>query len=160
MGIVLYRIDERLIHGQVVVGWGRELMPARYVVVDDELAKSDWEQELYRLGLNEGAEAVFARASEALECLQDWKADETRSVLLTRDVGTMLELAGSGLLEGDKVNVGGMHHAEGRSRVASYVYLGDADREMLKRLEQCGVEVSARELPGSAKVSLETLLRI
>ena len=44
--IVLFRVDERLIHGQVVIGWGHELRPERYVVVDDDLAESPWEQEL------------------------------------------------------------------------------------------------------------------
>ena len=53
MAIVLYRVDERLIHGQVVLGWGRELRPGRYVVVDDALAESEWEQELYRLSVAE-----------------------------------------------------------------------------------------------------------
>ena len=38
MPVVLCRVDERLIHGQVVIGWGHELRPDRYVVVDDEIA--------------------------------------------------------------------------------------------------------------------------
>ena len=38
MAIVLYRVDERLIHGQVVIGWGSQLQPSRYLVVDDALA--------------------------------------------------------------------------------------------------------------------------
>ena len=51
MAIVLFRVDERLIHGQVVVGWGTRLHPNRIVVVDDDLAVSPWEQDLYTLGL-------------------------------------------------------------------------------------------------------------
>ena len=45
MPVVLYRIDERLIHGQVVMGWGPQLAVEHYVVVDDELATSEWEQD-------------------------------------------------------------------------------------------------------------------
>ena len=44
MAVLLYRVDERLIHGQGVVGWGTRLHPNRIVVVDDELALSEWEQ--------------------------------------------------------------------------------------------------------------------
>jgi mannose/fructose/N-acetylgalactosamine-specific phosphotransferase system component IIB len=51
MPIVLHRVDERLIHGQVVVGWGAQLHAARIVVVDDDIAASEWEQDLYCLGL-------------------------------------------------------------------------------------------------------------
>ena len=48
MPIVLFRVDERLIHGQVVVGWGSKLRPDRFLVVDAALATSEWEQELYK----------------------------------------------------------------------------------------------------------------
>jgi mannose/fructose/N-acetylgalactosamine-specific phosphotransferase system component IIB len=51
MPIVLFRVDERLIHGQVVVGWGGPLHADRIVVVDDAIAGSPWEQELYCLGV-------------------------------------------------------------------------------------------------------------
>jgi PTS system mannose-specific IIB component/fructoselysine and glucoselysine-specific PTS system IIB component len=48
---MLYRIDDRLIHGQVVVGWGQPLDLKFIVLVDDTVASSDWEQELYRMGV-------------------------------------------------------------------------------------------------------------
>ena len=47
----LYRIDDRLIHGQVVVGWGQPLDVGFIVLVDDVVAASEWEQELYRMGV-------------------------------------------------------------------------------------------------------------
>ncbi len=44
MSLDLVRVDDRLIHGQVVVGWGRELKPDLVVLVDDEVAANEWEQ--------------------------------------------------------------------------------------------------------------------
>jgi len=159
VGIVLYRVDERLIHGQVVIGWGSQLNPGRYVVVDDALAASEWEQELYRLSLPEDVEAEFATVKEARRKLPGWQEEEVRSVLLTRDLRTMLELGEAGLLEGESVNVGGIHHAPGRTQVRPYVYLDDEDRGRLHRFEELGVNVIARDLPDSVRVSLSTLLK-
>jgi mannose/fructose/N-acetylgalactosamine-specific phosphotransferase system component IIB len=51
MAIHLYRIDDRLIHGQVVVGWGQPLNVRFLVLVDDLVASSDWEKELYRMAI-------------------------------------------------------------------------------------------------------------
>jgi mannose/fructose/N-acetylgalactosamine-specific phosphotransferase system component IIB len=65
MPVVLYRVDERLIHGQVVVGWGARLSPDRIVVVDDDIAASDWEQELYMLGLPPQIEGRFEDVATA-----------------------------------------------------------------------------------------------
>ncbi|HZD04341.1 MAG TPA: PTS sugar transporter subunit IIB, partial [Longimicrobiales bacterium] len=142
MPIVLFRVDERLIHGQVVIGWGERLQPDRYLVVDDELAASPWEQELYRLGAGD-ATAVFTDVAEARVRLATWKEDAWRSVLLTRDLESMLRLARDGLLRGESVNLGGIHHAEGRTRVRPYLYLGPAEREAIHALEEEeGVSVS------------------
>lgn len=158
MPILLYRVDERLIHGQVVLGWGSRLNPSRYIVVDDALAGSEWEQELYRLSLDDRAEARFASVDEALAALPAWQEDPTRTVLLTRDVETMLRLAEGGGLEGQEVNLGGLHHASGRVAVRSYLHLDDGDRERLRRLDALGVRVSGRDLPDSLKVGLEALV--
>jgi mannose/fructose/N-acetylgalactosamine-specific phosphotransferase system component IIB len=159
VGIVLYRVDERLIHGQVVIGWGSQLNPRRYLVVDDKLAASEWEQELYRLSLPETVTAEFVSAADAGELIETWRDEAPRSVLLTRDIQTMLRLVERGLLDGAAVNVGGIHHAPGRTQVRSYLYLDDDDRRRLQRMEELGVTVTARDLPDSVRVPLATLLK-
>lgn len=158
MSILLYRVDERLLHGQVIIGWGNQLRPRRYLVVDDHLAGSDWEQELYRLSLPDETVAEFVDVETGRRRLDSWRGDDVRSVLLTRDVETMARLAEGGTLEGEKINLGGIHAAEGRQQVRSYLYLGDSEREQIRRLEAEGVEVTGKDLPDSTRVSLETLL--
>jgi mannose/fructose/N-acetylgalactosamine-specific phosphotransferase system component IIB len=159
VSIVLYRVDERLIHGQVVIGWGHQLRPTRYLVVDDELAASDWEQDLYKLGAGE-SDAVFATVDDAREHLSEWRDETERSILLTRDVATMLRLARGGLLRGAAVNLGGLHHGPGRSQVLTYLHLTEADRSDLVSLGDEGASVSARDLPDAAKVPLNALLGV
>ena len=85
MSVVLYRIDERLIHGQVVMGWGPQLGVGHYVVVDDELATSEWEQDLYRLGLPDTASADFLTVAEARARLTDLDADPRKTVVSDPD---------------------------------------------------------------------------
>lgn len=159
MSILLYRVDERLIHGQVVIGWGERLRPDRYLVVDDELADSPWEQDLYRLTAGPGVDVVFHGVGAAQERLEEWRQAPERGVLLTRDVETMLRLARGGRLRGEKVNLGGIHHAEGRTRVRPYLYLGEAERRAIRALgREEGVTVSARDLPEGGLVDLAALL--
>ena len=158
MAIVLYRVDERLIHGQVVIGWGQELRPGRYVVVDDELSGSGWEQDLYRLGAG-GAEVVFTDVDGARERLAEWRSDDARTILLTRDIATMASLSAGGRLDGERVNLGGIHHAPDRVEVLSYLHLTERDRSCLRTMEEEGVRVTARDLPDAVKVPLATLLK-
>jgi mannose/fructose/N-acetylgalactosamine-specific phosphotransferase system component IIB len=158
MPIVLYRVDERLIHGQVVVGWGSQLRPDRYLVVDDSLAASEWEQELYALGVPERTGVEFVTPDLARTELPGWRQSELRSTLLTRDLPAMLELARGGTLKGEKLNLGGMHLKKGRVEILPYLFLDESDRLTLRELAREGLEISAQNLPGSHKVTLKSLL--
>lgn len=156
MPIVLYRVDERLIHGQVVIGWGHQLRPDRYIVVDDELSASEWEQDLYRLGSG-GVDVLFVTTDEARDHLDEWRAAEARSILLTRDTSTMRYLAEGGSMDGEHINLGGLRHGPGRAEVLTYLHLSDEDVRDLQTIAEAGVVVTARDLPDAHKVSLETL---
>lgn len=159
MSIVLYRVDERLIHGQVVVGWGSELRPNRIVVVDDDLAASAWEQELYAIGLPDELTTSFESVAEAREHLQEWRKNADRVVVLTRDVATMRQLASAGTMQGEEVNIGGIHYAPGRTAILPYVYLSEAEMTEMDALESAGVRISARDLPGARRIELKDMLK-
>lgn len=159
MSIVLFRVDERLIHGQVIVGWGSALHPDEIVVVDDDLAVSDWEQELYAMGLPDDLRSSFTSIAGARSRLPEWRTGEPRILVLTRDVATMRRLADAGAMRGEEVNIGGIHYAPGRSQVLPYVYLSPAEVEEIVGLETEGVRVSARDLPGERRVDLKEMLK-
>jgi PTS system mannose-specific IIB component/fructoselysine and glucoselysine-specific PTS system IIB component len=159
MSIVLYRVDERLIHGQVVVGWGSELRPNEIVVVDDDLATSPWEQELYAMGLPDELTTSFETVADARAHLEGWRQGKARVLLLTRDVATMRRLAQAGALRGEEVNIGGIHYAVGREPVLPYVYLSQAEMGELMALESEGVRLSARDLPDARRVELKEMLK-
>jgi PTS system mannose-specific IIB component/fructoselysine and glucoselysine-specific PTS system IIB component len=158
MSIVLFRVDERLIHGQVVVGWGERLHIQRIVVVDDQLRESPWEQELYCLGVPPSVDADFLSVEEARRAVPGWKEDSERRVILVRDVSTLERLAEGGLLQDQEVNLGGIHSGPGRTRVLPYLFLAEDERDALKRVRETGAIVTARDLPASRLVPLGELV--
>jgi mannose/fructose/N-acetylgalactosamine-specific phosphotransferase system component IIB len=158
VSVVLLRVDERLVHGQVTVGWGMRLRPARYVVVDDDLAEAEWEQDLFRLGVPAESEVEFIAVEEARSRFQDWDGAASPTVLLTRDLEHMLRLARGGVLEGREVNLGGIHHAPGRDRVLPYLFLSTEDRDRIRDLLAEGVRVEARDLPDAPRTRAGNLL--
>ncbi len=158
MPIVLFRVDERLIHGQVVVGWGEHLNVDRIVVIDDELAESPWERELYCLGVPPSVDVAFVSVSDARRDLPVWRADSRRLVVLVRDVDTLDRLSVDRALDGDDINLGGIHFAPGRERLLPYLFLSREESERLRRVADAGAVISARDLPGSRAVLLRDLL--
>jgi PTS system mannose-specific IIB component/fructoselysine and glucoselysine-specific PTS system IIB component len=157
MAVELFRIDDRLIHGQVVVGWGQPLDIAFIVLVDDVVAESPWEQDLYRMGVPAEMEVFFESVESAIPRLADYLADERPGILLTADIATMRRLAeGSGRVE--QVNVGGIHHRAGRIERIRYVFLTPEEEQELRDLADGGIEVTAQDLPTAVPLALEPLL--
>lgn len=158
MAILLYRVDDRLIHGQVVVGWGSQLDLDFIAVVDDELAASDWEQDLYGAGLPEDISGRFVSVEEAIDSMSAWRESDERGIVLLRDLTAARQLAEAGALDDQELNLGGLHDVPGRRRVLPYVFLGPEDLNELKRLQKAGVKVSAQDVPSGKAVPLKQLL--
>lgn len=157
MGVELYRIDDRLIHGQVVVGWGQPMRLGFIALVDDDVAGSDWEQELYRMGVPPEMEVYFATVDEAARRLPDWQADPRPGILLTGDIDTMARLIAVAPSI-TTVNLGGLHHRDGRTCRLRYVYLSPDEEAALQRLSADGVQVTAQDVPSARPVPLADVL--
>jgi PTS system mannose-specific IIB component/fructoselysine and glucoselysine-specific PTS system IIB component len=152
----LYRIDDRLIHGQVVVGWGQPLDLEFIVLVDDTVAGSDWEQELYRMGVPPEMDVYFHTASDAIAAIPKYRADPRPGLLLTGDIATMRRLVDDAGVTA--VNVGGIHSGAGRTQRLRYVFLSPDEESQLRELAARGAEVTARDVPGARPVTLADLL--
>lgn len=153
---MLHRIDDRLIHGQVVVGWGRPLGVGFIALVDDTVAASDWEQELYRMGVPPEMTLYFADVPAAEREHPKWASDSRPGIVLTADIGTMARLAAS--VPVAEVNLGGIHHAPGRTQRLRYVFLNPEEEQALRDLAEHGVKVVAQDVPGGKPVELGDLL--
>jgi mannose/fructose/N-acetylgalactosamine-specific phosphotransferase system component IIB len=155
MSWVLQRVDDRLIHGQVVVAWGAELHPRRIWVVDDAAAASSWEREL----LSSAAPDVEVRViplAEASERLAGEAQAEGAAFLLVRDLKTALTLVESGV-EVHTLNLGGIHYAPGRTKINEYVYLDPGDRDRARRLLARGVILEVQDVPAARPQALAAL---
>ena len=150
MSLALYRIDDRLIHGQVVVGWGQPLDVAFIVLVDDEVSSSDWEQDLYRMGVPSQIEVIFASVEQAAAQMPSWEADPRVGILLVGDIDTAVALAARVPLK--RFNVGGVHHRTGRKERLRFVYLTDDEAAKLRQLAARGVDVTAQDVPTARAV--------
>lgn len=157
MTLVLHRIDDRLIHGQVVVGWGQPLDIGFIVLVDDDVAASDWEQELYRMGTPPEMDVYFHSVDAAAAALPKYAADERPGILLTGDIASMLRLVKQAGSITD-VNIGGIHHRADRKQRLRYVFLSTAEEQLLREIAAAGSNVTAQDVPATHPVPLEELL--
>lgn len=157
MGIVLYRIDDRLIHGQVVVGWGQPLDIRFLVLVDGLVASSEWEKELYRMAVPPEMDIYFADVETAILDHARYADDPRPGILIVGDIDTMHRLV-RGVKAIGSVNVGGIHHRAGRAEKLRYVFLTPDEEHALSAIEASGVEVTAQDVPAAPAIPLSEVL--
>lgn len=156
MPVVLYRVDDRLVHGQVVIGWGRPSNIGFIALIDDAVAASDWERELYRMGVPPEIELCFASVADAGRQMAAWRADARNGIVLTADIPTMVAVCEAAPPVG-QVNLGGIHHKPGRTQRLPYIYLTEEEHRVLESLASRGTAVTAQDLPTTPPVPLERL---
>ena len=157
MPVKLARIDDRLIHGQVVLGWVPHIKPDRIVVVNDRVAASDWERRFYTSCVPPEIKTSFFAVEEAAGRLKgDLLLPEDLLVLFEsgRDVLTLIT-AGVDL---GTVNVGGLHYREDSVELLPFVFLTAEERMYLRELVKHGVTLSAQDIPSNPARIINSLV--
>jgi len=156
MPIILYRVDERLIHGQVVVGWGNSLKINRIVLVNDQVAQSPWERELYLACVPPEMKTTILAVDEGVgKILQNGFKGE-RAVILVDSPFDILRIVEKGI-KINSVNVGGVHSKTKRMKILPYLFLSQEEISAFKRIISSGIKCECRDVPLAEKHDLSSL---
>jgi mannose/fructose/N-acetylgalactosamine-specific phosphotransferase system component IIB len=157
MSVVLVRIDDRLVHGQVVEGWLRSLRVSHILVASDIVAADETQTALYMLAVPYGVGLTCLPVVEAAKSWSEGRWDRERVLVLLSSPEDVLRLSEAGAPL-RSVNVGGLHFREGRVQVLKAVSLDDRDVAALKALSQRGVALEARPLPLDEPINVVSYL--
>ena len=144
MKVFHIRIDDRLIHGQVLVGWGIKFQYQAYIICDEALASSDWEKEIYLASVPPDITGKVLTPEELSGFPEN--AGFERIMLLFRSLAELKKSVDIGF-KPREVILGGLHDKERRKRVFDYLYLSAEDMEILKALMEKGIHFVAQDLP-------------
>jgi len=156
MDIQLVRIDDRLIHGQVVVGWVKALDIQLLVVINDAIAANPMQRTLMEMAVPSGLKVRFATLQEGAGLLKE-EGDPLRSLVLFSSPSDVLKCLRQGA-KFSSVNVGGMHFGEGKRQVGKTVCVDPEDVAAFRELKNLGIVLEIRAVPGEMKEPLEKLL--
>ena len=149
--MLILRVDDRLIHGQVIAGWVRPLGISAIVLASDRLSHDEWSCSAYRLAIPDGIEFYCYTIDECVNNIST--GNKRRIMVVVESVSEASELVKKGLLV-KEVNVGGIGYREGTREVAPYIYLSTLDIESVVYLHDRGVRVTGKQLPNSAAVDI------
>lgn len=153
----LVRVDDRLIHGQVVLGWIPHLKVDLVLVASAAAAEDPVQVTLMSLALPGGVGLEVLPPAQAARHPALLAADKRRVLVLVPGPREALELLDAGA-RFDRVNVGGMHYTAGKVQLGKAVFLSAEDKESLRALSRRGAALEGRALPGEAAVDLAEAL--
>jgi mannose/fructose/N-acetylgalactosamine-specific phosphotransferase system component IIB len=153
MGVLLYRVDDRLIHGQVVVGWGRYLKINHIVVCSERVADDELARTMMEMGAPADVKVEVLRPEEAAVKLNDGAFAERAVIVLFETPADALYL-----LDLDvpitKLNIGGMHFKPGKRQIMESVSVDREDCRALQEIAARNVEVYVQMVPQARPVEL------
>lgn len=151
--ILLTRIDNRLVHGQVGVTWTSTIGANLLVVVDDEVAGDDIQQKLMGMTADTyGFGIRFFTIEKTINVISK-AAPHQKIFLICRTPATVRKLIEGGVPL-KEVNVGNMHFSEGKRQISNKVYVNNQDLEDLQFIKKNNINVFIQDVPGDQKESI------
>ncbi|MCD6527517.1 MAG: PTS sugar transporter subunit IIB [Desulfuromonas sp.] len=146
MAIVLARVDNRLVHGQVLESWVPYVQADYIVVVDDAVAEDPFRRQLMLAVIPSTLDAQICSHADVQQLCQSGLIDQHNVLLLFSSPEDALRAYQEGLLF-SKLNLGNMHAEEGKRCVSRTLSFGSDDVVTLERLARLGVVISAQCIP-------------
>ncbi len=155
MDLLLARIDDRLIHGQVVVGWVRALNIERLVVANDSIAANAMQRTLMEMAVPSGLKVSLCTIQEAADVTRGIGSEKTLLLFSNPQDALAFTRAGG---KTSSINVGGMHFCNGKRQVCPIVCVDERDVQAFRELKSLGMELEVRAVPGDTREPLDKYL--
>lgn len=157
MGVTLLRVDDRLVHGQVVEGWVPHLRADLVAVVSDAAAADPVQSALMKMALPPSVGLLVLALQGAAAALSAPAMAARRALVLVPGPGEALALLEAGLAV-DRVNVGGLHFTVGKVQLGRALFLDEKDKASLRAIAARGVRLEGRPLPSDPEEDLSAAL--
>lgn len=153
MSVVFYRIDDRLIHGQVMTGWSKVCGAKRILVVDDGTAENTFLCQVMKMSVPQDMDVRICKLQEGLSAILSDPA-ESKTIVLTKTPAVMLQL-----LEGGapmkELNLGGMGYLPGRKAILRNIQISPEELTQLQDIAAKGVRVFCQIVPDGKRIELD-----
>ncbi len=151
---VLMRIDDRLIHGQVITGWLRQTGASRIIIADDLVAKDQFSLSLFKMASPPGVSVEAYTVDDAIKLLTDPAVPEQKVIVLAKSPVAPLAMVTQGV-KVRLLNVGGMGAKPGRKPYYRNISASPEELQMLRDIQAKGVPVEFRIVPDDKPKALD-----
>lgn len=155
--IVLTRIDDRLIHGQVMTAWVKKTRANQILIIDDEVAKDEFMREVLKMSAPNGIDIVVKGLMDAVEFLNQQEDKNNRLIILVKGPAVIEQLLENEIMI-DKLIVGGMGAKAERRVLYKNISASEEERAIFKRMIDRKIPVVIHIIPDQKETDLSKYL--
>lgn len=157
MKISVFRIDDRLIHGQVITVWIAYADAKTIIVADDKAAGDEFTQSLLKMATPDSIQLKIMKVEEAISWIQTTE-EAGQALLLVRSPKEALSFIDAGFKE-HVINVGNLNMKKGKTKVLGNLWVFPEDVELIKGIYEKGVKMEVRAVPNEKSQDVMELLK-
>lgn len=154
--ICFSRIDDRLIHGQVVTTWVNMYQIEQIVILNDKIAGDKTQKNILAMAAPQGIKVKAFGIEKFAEVIKTTPITR-RTMLLFTTSTDVLEAVERGV-DISELNIGGMRYQEGRERLTKALSVSPAEREAFKKLLEQGIKITIQMVPKDEKIDLQEVI--
>ncbi|MDR2860290.1 MAG: PTS sugar transporter subunit IIB [Elusimicrobiota bacterium] len=157
MPIVLVRIDDRLVHGQIVQGWLPNVKLNKIAVASEFVANDDMQKLLMRLAVPNTVDLEINTVEDITKSILANAYEKFDTMIIAAKPVDILYMVEKGA-NFKSVNVGGMHYAKDKSEILPNVFADEDDIKALTEISKKGIELEGRVLPLDERINISEVL--
>jgi len=156
MHFSLFRVDDRLIHGQVVEGWARPLSVTTIIVANDRIANDASQKLIFEFAVPPEIKTIFSTIDNMTNELPLIENESSRTIILFSTIDDVYKLVDNGF-KLDKLNLGGMRSVENKMKLSQTVFVSTTEIKILNMLLKKGIDINIQSVPGEKQKNLKEL---
>jgi D-glucosaminate-specific PTS system IIB component len=153
-----YRVDSRLIHGQVIARWAIKDSIKRIIIVDDDLAADEFMKDIYMMAAPQGISVDVFTVNEAFENYKANQITDQNTLVLFKDIDSVLRLSRLGY-QIEELQIGGLPSGPGKKLVYKTIALAPQDYTALDEIAKEGTKTYFQMLPEEDPMPYERVKR-
>ena len=146
MTIKIVRIDDRLIHGQIVQGWLKTIDVDKILIVSDEVANDEMQKILLCMAVPSSVKLVIKNIKDSSYEIANEVYEKDKLMILFSNPQDIVRMIDNGI-KFQSVNIGGMHYAHGKKQLLTNLSVDKNDVVAFLKLIENGIELETRALP-------------
>lgn len=158
MKIMLSRIDDRLIHGQVTIGWSKEFKISKIIVINNKIYKDKIRSKLLKQVSPPNITSHVVNIKKFIKVYNNPKYYNEKVLLLFTNPKDVSKIIKKGV-KIKSINIGGISYKKNKKQITDSVYVNKEDIKYFYKLNKMNIELEIRKVPNDKKLNLIKILK-